>query len=66
MAEETPVLYEVKGKAAWITLNRPKALNALSPEVFQKLNEVLDKAEADPNVMVVVITGAGEKAFSAG
>jgi enoyl-CoA hydratase len=66
MAEETPVLYEVKGKAAWITLNRPKALNALSPEVFQKLNEALDKAEADPNVMVVVITGAGEKAFSAG
>ncbi|KYH38299.1 MAG: crotonase [Candidatus Hecatellales archaeon B24] len=66
MAEETPVLYEVKGKAAWITLNRPKALNALSPEVFQKLNEALDKAEADPNVMVAVITGAGEKAFSAG
>jgi len=66
MAEETPVLYEVKGKAAWITLNRPKALNALSPEVFQKLNEALDKAEADPNVMVVVITGAGEKVFSAG
>ncbi|RLI25649.1 MAG: crotonase [Candidatus Hecatellales archaeon] len=65
MAEEPVVLYEVKGKAAWITLNRPKSLNALTPEVFEKLNEALDRAEADPNIIAVVITGAG-KAFSAG
>jgi len=66
MAEEEPVLYEIKDKAAWITLNRPKALNALSLEVLQSLNEALNRAEDDPNVLAVVITGAGEKAFSAG
>ncbi|RMF12659.1 MAG: crotonase [Candidatus Dadabacteria bacterium] len=49
-----------------ITLNRPQARNALSPDLLTALQEALDDAAADPDTRVVVITGAGEKAFCAG
>jgi enoyl-CoA hydratase len=59
------VLYERRGPGAWITLNRPEKLNALSGEVVRRLLELLREAEADDEVKVVVLTGAG-RAFSAG
>ncbi len=53
------------GKVALITLNRPKALNALSPELTLELSEALDILEKDVSVAAVVLTGS-EKAFAAG
>jgi len=64
MSEEH-VLYEVGDGIATITLNRPEALNALLPEMNDRLPELVDRAEADDAVRVIVLTGAG-KAFSAG
>jgi 2-(1,2-epoxy-1,2-dihydrophenyl)acetyl-CoA isomerase len=60
------VLYEIRGPAAWITLNRPEKLNALNGAVLEGLHAALDRAIADDEVKVVVLTGAGERAFSAG
>ena len=65
MTAEGVVLYEPRGPAAWITLNRPDKLNALSAEVVRELRAALDRAAADDEVKVVVLTGAG-RAFSAG
>jgi enoyl-CoA hydratase len=60
------VLYETRGPAAWITLNRPEKLNALNTAVLDGLIHAFDQALADDEVKVVVVTGAGERAFSAG
>jgi len=59
-------IYEKEDGVATITINRPEALNALNREVILELMRELEDAENDPNVRVVVVTGAGEKAFSAG
>ena len=59
------VLYELRGPAAWITINRPAKLNALSAEVVRELRAAFRRAGADEEVKVVVLTGAG-RAFSAG
>jgi enoyl-CoA hydratase len=59
-------LYEKKDGIATITINRPKALNALNEEAVQEILSRLKDAEKDENVKVIVITGAGEKAFCAG
>jgi enoyl-CoA hydratase len=48
---------------ALLTLNRPKALNALSSPLFKELNHALDEAEADDEVAAIVLTGS-EKAFA--
>ncbi len=66
MGEDSVVLYHVEGGIGRITLNRPEALNALNREVLWRLASVLDGAGADDAVGAVVITGAGERAFSAG
>jgi len=50
----------------WITLNRPDKLNAINATMLQELSEALDTTEKDTNVRCVIITGKGEKAFSAG
>jgi enoyl-CoA hydratase len=59
------VLYEVRGHVALLTISRPEALNALNTDTLKDLEQVLNQAEADENVYVLVITGAG-KAFVAG
>jgi len=64
MAYET-ILVEVRGPVALITLNRPKALNALNAQLIGELNQALDGYEADPEIAVVVLTGS-ERAFAAG
>ena len=60
------VLIAKEGHVATITINRPKALNALSTEVLTELNAALDEVAADKDVYALVITGAGEKSFVAG
>jgi enoyl-CoA hydratase len=60
------VLYEVKEQAAWITLNRPEKLNALNRATMVQLVQAVERGVADAAVRVLVITGAGEKAFVAG
>lgn len=59
-----PVVSEIRGGAMWITLNRPDALNALTPAVINGINAALDRATSE-RVHAVVLTGAG-RAFCAG
>jgi enoyl-CoA hydratase len=59
------VLYEVKNRKAYLTLNRPDRLNAITAEVARELRARVDEANADPDVHVIVLQGAG-RAFSAG
>ena len=60
------VLIAKEGHVATITINRPKALNALSRAVLTDLNAALDEVAADQDVYALIITGAGEKSFVAG
>lgn len=57
--------YEVEGAVAVLTINRPKALNALNSAVLDEINEALDAVDLD-TVRALIITGAGEKSFVAG
>lgn len=57
---------EQKGAVAIITIDRPKALNALNPDVLRELYEVMDGLDNNKAVRAVILTGAGEKAFVAG
>ena len=59
------IIYECRDRVALITLNRPKALNALNTELMRELGDALAKADADDDVGAIVITGS-EKAFAAG
>ena len=59
------ILYEVKDAVATITINRPKALNALNSQVLDELNATLDAVNLD-ETRALVLTGAGEKSFVAG
>ena len=60
------VLYEVREQTAWITLNRPEALNAINEEMRGLIIEFCARAEADRDVQVVLFRGAGEKGFTVG
>ena len=60
------IKYTKKDNIAFITLNRPNALNAINKKMLDELNELIQKIENDDQVSVVVITGEGEKAFCAG
>src|SRR5262245_30964124 len=60
------VLVEAHGPVALVTLNRPEKLNALDYPLIDHLMAILDAIEADEGVRAVVLTGAGERAFSAG
>jgi len=60
------IIYEKSEGVATITLNRPEALNAFSKDVVSEILHVLEDVKNDENVRVVILTGAGEKAFSAG
>jgi len=59
-------MYEKSERVATIVLNRPEALNAFSKQVIEEVLNALEDAKMDENVRVVVLTGAGDKAFSAG
>ena len=66
MGEEKPVLVKVEDGVCWISLNRPKKLNSIVPDMLDMMSKALDDAEADKTVRCVVITGVGDRAFSAG
>lgn len=59
-------IYEKKGRIATITMNRPQVMNSVHPPATAELSAIWDDAIADDNVWVVILTGAGDKAFSAG
>ena len=60
------VLRETRGAVAILTLNRPEKLNALNYALIDRLVELLDSIEEAPDVRAVILTGAGDRAFSAG
>ena len=62
---QSGVLLERDGRLAYVTLNRPERLNAFSPSQWNLLEEALAQANADPEVRIIIIRGAG-RAFSAG
>ncbi|MBT6893165.1 MAG: enoyl-CoA hydratase/isomerase family protein, partial [Gammaproteobacteria bacterium] len=66
MIETDTTLFKVRDRCAWITLNRPEALNSLNPELRWQLSQHLDQVESDEDIWLTVITGAGERAFCAG
>src|ERR1700743_51347 len=60
------VQYEKKGPIAYVTVNRPKVLNALNTPTWTDLLAAFEDAKADASVHGVILTGAGDKAFIAG
>lgn len=60
------IIYEKSEGIATITLNRPEALNAFSKEVVEEILHALEDVKSDEDIRVIVLTGAGEKAFSVG
>ncbi|HZU76909.1 MAG TPA: enoyl-CoA hydratase/isomerase family protein, partial [Dehalococcoidia bacterium] len=60
------VLYEKDGPVAWLTLNRPEALNAVSLAMRDLLWDYLQAVRDDPDVRIIALRGAGERAFCAG
>jgi enoyl-CoA hydratase len=60
------LFYEKKGAIAYVTLNRPKVLNALNKSVIAELRTVFEDSRDDSAVRGIILTGAGDKAFAAG
>ncbi|GAA4986611.1 enoyl-CoA hydratase/carnithine racemase [Nonomuraea thailandensis] len=60
------VLLEVDGPVAVVTLNRPAKLNAITPDMAAALRACLTRVDADPDLRVAVLTGAGERSFCVG
>jgi enoyl-CoA hydratase len=63
---DSAVLYEKKDKIGFVTINRPHRMNAISVEVYQKLDQIWETVDEDDDVRVIVLTAAGDRAFSAG
>jgi enoyl-CoA hydratase len=63
---DSAVLYEKKNKIGLVTINRPHRMNSISVEVYQKLDYIWETVDKDDDVRVIVLTAAGERAFSAG
>lgn len=66
MTDHDAVLFEVADRVAWVTINRPEVRNAVNQAVSEGLATAWDRVEADDDIAVAVLTGAGETAFSAG
>jgi len=60
------IIFEIREGVGILTFNRPKALNALNPATLNEVADVIDRAARDETIRVLVLTGAGEKAFVAG
>ena len=61
-----PILYDKADRIVAITINRPDAMNAIDPETHNELIDAWIRFRDDPEAWVAILTGAGEKAFSAG
>jgi dehydration protein DpgD len=59
-------IYEKRGRVAYMTVNRPEVMNALHVEAHLELKEIWEDFRDDPEVWVAILTGAGERSFSAG
>ncbi|MDX1717226.1 MAG: enoyl-CoA hydratase/isomerase family protein [Anderseniella sp.] len=66
MTEEPEIIFAIEGRAGIVTLNRPKALNALTLEMFRALHSQLQEWASDDRVERIIIEGAGDRAFCAG
>jgi enoyl-CoA hydratase len=66
MDEENRILLTTDGQIATITLNRPHKLNAIEPAMLARLDEIAGELERRDDIRVVLLTGAGERAFSVG
>ncbi|TMU91574.1 enoyl-CoA hydratase-related protein [Brucella haematophila] len=66
MTDYTDILYEVRGGAAWITINRPDKYNAFRGHTIDELIHAFQKAGWDKSIGAIVLTGAGDKAFCTG
>lgn len=66
MSMESPVVVRREPPLAWIIINRPTAHNALNASVWRDLPEVVNRLDADPDVRVLIVRGAGDRAFIAG
>ncbi len=64
--EYEKIIYEKKGEVAWITFNDPKRWNTMSEKLQEEFMDALERVEVDDDLKCIVITGAGEKAFSSG
>jgi 2-ketocyclohexanecarboxyl-CoA hydrolase len=62
----TDIIYEVRDRAAWIIINRPKVYNAFRGQTIEELIQAFQLAANDRNVSSIVLTGAGDKAFCTG
>src|SRR3970282_2185952 len=60
------LIYEVKDRVAYLTINRPEAMNAMDAEVYGELSRAWVDVRDNPEVWVAIVTGAGQKAFTAG
>ena len=60
------VKFEVKNQVAWVTINREEVRNALHQPAHVELYSIWNMIDQDPNIRVAVLTGAGDKSFSAG
>jgi len=60
------ILCKIEGHIAEVTINRPKALNALDSQTLEELSAIIEELANNKEVYVVILTGAGEKAFVAG
>ncbi len=66
MTDYEDIQFEVKDEVAWVTINRPRVLNAFREQTLDELIDAFRSTRTDPTIAVAVVTGAGDKAFSAG
>ena len=66
MPSSPTVKYEVRDRIAWVTLNRPEVMNALNTEIRNAVMETIQEATRDDDVLVIITTGEGGRAYSAG
>ena len=62
----TDIIYEVKDQVAWITINRPRVLNSFREQSLDEMIDAFKSTREDPSIVCAVVTGAGDKSFSAG
>ena len=60
------LLYEKRGHVGLVTINRPKSMNAFTQEMLEAMDAAFDDFNSDPDLWVAILTGAGDKAFTAG
>ena len=60
------LIFEVKNHIAYITINRPEVMNAMDPETYEELSQSWIEVRDNPEIWCAIVTGAGNKSFSAG